>query len=101
MWEALGLRREIVSEVIPASWTAPTPIQQRAIPPAVAGRDIIGLAETGAGKTGAFALPIIDGLLGAPSKLHALVLAPTRELASQLHDDIRALGAPIGALPGL
>lgn len=60
------------------------------------GKDIIGLAETGSGKTGAFALPILQALLETPQKLFALVLTPTRELAYQISEQFEALGTTIG-----
>uniref|UniRef100_A0A8C5YFC9 Helicase ATP-binding domain-containing protein n=1 Tax=Microcebus murinus TaxID=30608 RepID=A0A8C5YFC9_MICMU len=60
------------------------------------GRDIIGLAETGSGKTGAFALPILNALLETPQRLFALVLTPTRELAFQISEQFEALGSSIG-----
>ncbi|KAK2608625.1 ribosomal RNA processing protein [Conoideocrella luteorostrata] len=72
-----------------------TPIQEKAIPVALTGRDIIGLAETGSGKTAAFALPILQALLEKPQPLFGLVLAPTRELASQIGQSFEALGARI------
>lgn len=59
-------------------------------------RDIIGLAETGSGKTGAFALPILQALLASPQRLFALVLTPTRELAYQISEQFEALGSSIG-----
>lgn len=74
-------------------WTKPTEIQRLAIPEALNGRDIIGLAETGSGKTGAFAIPILDALLKAPSKYFALILSPTRELAFQTNEVLEALGS--------
>src|SRR4051794_13577099 len=63
---------------------------------ACAGRDVIGLAQTGSGKTGAFALPILQGLLDKPQALFALVLSPTRELAIQIAEQFEALGSTIG-----
>lgn len=60
------------------------------------GNDVIGLAETGSGKTGAFALPILQALLETPQKLFALILTPTRELAYQISEQFEALGATIG-----
>ncbi|XP_027999760.1 probable ATP-dependent RNA helicase DDX47 isoform X2 [Eptesicus fuscus] len=84
-------------------WTKPTKIQMEAIPLALQGRDIIGLAETGSGKTGAFALPILNALLETPQRLFALVLTPTRELAFQISEQFEALGSSIGvqtATPG-
>uniref|UniRef100_A0A673TVC8 RNA helicase n=1 Tax=Suricata suricatta TaxID=37032 RepID=A0A673TVC8_SURSU len=77
-------------------WTKPTKIQIEAIPLALQGRDIIGLAETGSGKTGAFALPILNALLETPRRLFALVLTPTRELAFQISEQFEALGSSIG-----
>ncbi|MEW5872236.1 MAG: DEAD/DEAH box helicase [Chloroflexota bacterium] len=72
----------------------PTPIQIAAIPPALAGRDIIGTAQTGTGKTAAFVLPILNKLLNGPrNRTRALIVTPTRELAEQIHENIRALGA--------
>ena len=64
------------------------------------GRDIIGLAETGSGKTGAFALPILNALLETPQRLFALVLTPTRELAFQISEQFEALGSSIGVQCG-
>ncbi|XP_009473544.1 PREDICTED: probable ATP-dependent RNA helicase DDX47 isoform X2 [Nipponia nippon] len=77
-------------------WKTPTKIQVEAIPVALQGRDIIGLAETGSGKTGAFALPILQALLETPQRLFALVLTPTRELAFQISEQFEALGSSIG-----
>jgi ATP-dependent RNA helicase DDX47/RRP3 len=76
-------------------YTAPTPIQAEAIPLALQGRDLIGLAETGSGKTAAFALPILQALLDKPQPLFGLVLAPTRELACQISQQFQALGSRI------
>ncbi|KXX78502.1 ATP-dependent rRNA helicase RRP3 [Madurella mycetomatis] len=73
----------------------PTPIQEQAIPLALQDRDIIGIAETGSGKTAAFALPILQALLEKPQALFALVLAPTRELAAQIAQAFEALGSLI------
>ncbi len=73
-------------------FTTPTPIQEKGIPPVLAGRDILGLAQTGTGKTAAFVLPILERLLkGSHRTLRCLVLAPTRELAEQIHEVIRSL----------
>ncbi|KAK4234825.1 P-loop containing nucleoside triphosphate hydrolase protein [Achaetomium macrosporum] len=73
----------------------PTPIQEQSIPLALQDRDIIGIAETGSGKTAAFALPILQALLDKPQPLFALVLAPTRELAAQIAQAFEALGSLI------
>jgi len=70
-------------------FTVPTPIQKGAIPPILAGRDILGLAQTGTGKTAAFVLPILQRLLDGPRrKVRVLIVAPTRELAEQIHGNI-------------
>jgi ATP-dependent RNA helicase RhlE len=71
----------------------PTPIQKQAIPPALEGRDVLGLAQTGTGKTAAFALPILERLMTGPrGRVRALIIAPTRELAEQIHSEIGKLG---------
>ncbi|KAK6625746.1 hypothetical protein RUM43_006045 [Polyplax serrata] len=77
-------------------WNAPTKIQREAIPVTLEGRDVIGLAETGSGKTGAFALPILQALLQNPQRYFALILTPTRELAFQISEQFQALGSKIG-----
>ncbi|KAL4713204.1 hypothetical protein ACJJTC_002950 [Scirpophaga incertulas] len=77
-------------------WKTPSKIQKEAIPVALEGKDIIGLAETGSGKTGAFALPILQALLENPQRYFALILTPTRELAFQISEQFEALGASIG-----
>ena len=74
-------------------YTTPTPIQEEAIPVILAGRDILGLAQTGTGKTAAFALPILQRLLTGPQrKIRVLIIAPTRELAEQIHQTFVDLG---------
>ena len=76
-----------------SNYVDPTPIQEQAIPPVLAGRDVMGLAQTGTGKTAAFALPILQRLRqGQRRRVRSLVLAPTRELAEQTHDAIQTLG---------
>ncbi|WFD36863.1 RNA helicase [Malassezia cuniculi] len=75
----------------------PTDIQAKAIPEALAGRDVIGLAQTGSGKTAAFSIPILQALWDNPQPLFACVIAPTRELSYQIAQQIEALGATIGA----
>ncbi len=75
-----------------AGFQIPTPIQTSAIPLALAGRDLIGTAQTGTGKTAAFVLPILHKLLTGPRKrTRALIITPTRELAEQIHQAIRSL----------
>ncbi|CAG8673809.1 344_t:CDS:2 [Rhizophagus irregularis] len=77
-------------------YKTPTEIQAEAIPWALQGRDIIGLAQTGSGKTAAFALPILQALWEAPQGLFACILAPTRELAYQISESVESLGSIIG-----
>lgn len=66
----------------------------------ISGKDVIGLAETGSGKTGAFALPILQSLLASAQRLHTLILTPTRELAFQIAEQFEALGSSIGVKTG-
>ena len=90
---ALGLSEALLHDVAGAGFVSPTPIQERAIPPALAGRDIIGCAQTGTGKTAAFVIPIIERLAVFPKgQPQALILAPTRELALQTLATIEKLG---------
>ncbi|KAH7077558.1 P-loop containing nucleoside triphosphate hydrolase protein [Paraphoma chrysanthemicola] len=91
----LGVREELCDACVNLGFTRPTPIQTEAIPLALAGRDVIGLAETGSGKTAAFVLPILQALLDKPQALFGLILAPTRELAYQIAQQVDALGSII------
>ncbi len=93
----LALAEPLARAIADKGYTTPSPIQQAAIPPALAGHDVLGLAQTGTGKTAAFALPMLHRLAADPKhrlKLHtrALVLAPTRELASQIAASFQAYG---------
>jgi len=86
-----------MSGVRGARYSEPTPIQVRAIPPIMQGQDVIGLAQTGTGKTAAFALPILHRLLPGPrGRVRALVISPTRELAEQIYDSFCSLGRSTG-----
>ena len=87
----LGLSPRSLQAVAHAGFEHPTPIQAQAIPPALAGKDVIGTAATGTGKTAAFVLPILDRLAGKAGT-RALVLAPTRELAVQTGEEIERFG---------
>ena len=87
----LNLSREALGALRRAGFEHPTPIQAQAIPPALAGRDVIGTAATGTGKTAAFLLPILDRLAGKTGT-RALVLAPTRELALQIGEELERFG---------
>jgi len=86
---ALGLPQPVTKGVRAAGYTEPMPIQRKAIPVILSGRDLIGAAQTGTGKTAAFILPILARLLAGPRRLRALVLTPTRELAAQVETNAR------------
>lgn len=93
----LGLRPELLAAIAEVGYDAPTPIQARTIPPLLAGRDLIGQAQTGTGKTAAFALPLLQRLeLSGRPKVQALVLAPTRELAIQVAEAVHTYGKALG-----
>jgi ATP-dependent RNA helicase RhlE len=96
-FESLGLAPELLQAVRDCGYTVPTPIQEQAIPHIIAGSDLMGCAQTGTGKTAAFALPILHQMRGTPpGHLRALVLVPTRELAIQVGRSIREFGEPLG-----
>jgi ATP-dependent RNA helicase RhlE len=97
----LALAPEVLQAVRDAGYTHPTPIQEQAIPLALAGRDLIGLAQTGTGKTAGFTLPIIHNLITTPlsdaagnpvHRVRVLILTPTRELAAQVEESFRKYG---------
>lgn len=105
-FDMLGLAPRLVASLEEAGLTEPTPIQKRAIPAAMEGRDVMGLAQTGSGKTAAFGLPMIDSLLKNQTKAPkgsaiALVLAPTRELARQITDALTVFTKDSGLRTGL
>ncbi len=96
-FESLGLIAPLLKALASEGYTHPTPIQQQAIPFALAGRDVQGIAQTGTGKTAAFALPILQRLAAQPKSpqrgcTRVLILAPTRELASQIAESFRVYG---------
>ncbi len=92
-FSSFQLHPRILSGVTAQGYEAPTPIQLQAIPPVLTGRDVLGLAQTGTGKTAAFVLPILQRLLPGPrGKVRALIIAPTRELAEQIHVSTGKLG---------
>ena len=93
----IGVSEALVKDLAMAGLSSPTPIQAQAIPPALAGRDVIGCAQTGTGKTAAFVIPIIERLARWPKgEPQALILAPTRELALQILATIETLGRRLG-----
>jgi ATP-dependent RNA helicase DDX47/RRP3 len=91
----LGIVETLCDACQRIGYKVPTSIQSQAIPLALQGHDIIGLAETGSGKTAAFVLPILQALLSSPQSFHTLILAPTRELAQQIAHVVEALGSVI------
>ena len=96
-FRALGLEARVLKAVQEAGYTEPTPIQSAAIPLILAGHDLIGIAQTGTGKTAAFVLPILTRLVAAAAPGHprgtrVLVIAPTRELAAQIEENVRGYG---------
>jgi ATP-dependent RNA helicase RhlE len=101
-FEELGIIEPILKAVARKGYTNPTPIQEKAIPPLLEGRDLLGCAQTGTGKTAAFAIPIIQQLYKErfSSKerrvIRALILTPTRELAAQIEDSFSVYGALAG-----
>ena len=97
----LGLAKPLLKALAEKGYSQPTPIQVLAIPTVLAGRDLLGIAQTGTGKTAAFALPILHRLAADPRPAprrgcRVLVLSPTRELASQIADSFRAYGRHLG-----
>jgi ATP-dependent RNA helicase RhlE len=101
-FESFGLRPEILRAIGAKSYKTPTPIQKKAIPHVLEGKDLLGCAQTGTGKTAAFALPILERLCGKPAggrgrrAIRALVLTPTRELAGQIGDSFGDYGRHTG-----
>src|SRR5690606_6843532 len=91
-FESLGLRPELVRAVTELGYENPTPIQEGTIPALLDGRDVLGQAQTGTGKTAAFALPMLDRLDLTASGVQGLVLVPTRELAIQVAEAIFQYG---------
>ena len=93
----MELHPRLLTAVKELGFTAPTPVQKVAIPAGLAGRDVLACAQTGSGKTAAFALPILEKMMNRPrGATRALVLVPTRELAAQVEEHFRLLGAHTG-----
>lgn len=92
-FKTLGLADSLLKALSDAGYETPTPIQAQAVPELLAGRDLLGIAQTGTGKTAAFALPILQrlaaGRIAGPRKVRALILSPTRELATQIAESFR------------
>lgn len=94
-FEQMGLRNELVKAIAQKGFESPTPIQQKAIPAALTGRDIMGQAQTGTGKTAAFGIPILQ-TIEVKAGLQGLVICPTRELAVQVAQEIASLAKHVG-----
>ena len=97
-FQDFSLHPKVLAGVSSMGFTKPTPIQEQSIPVSLKGRDLLGLAQTGTGKTAAFALPILHRLATTPPKkgVRCLVIAPTRELAEQILQAFRDLGRHLG-----
>ncbi|HLB40398.1 MAG TPA: DEAD/DEAH box helicase, partial [Candidatus Babeliales bacterium] len=96
-FKQFNLSPELLTQLAELGFHTPTPIQKEAIPVISAGQDVLGLAQTGTGKTAAFVLPLLQRLQsGQRGQIRALILAPTRELAEQINNDIRSLGQATG-----
>jgi ATP-dependent RNA helicase RhlE len=97
-FSALGITPDLVSAVMSEGYETPTPIQAETIPSVLTGRDLLGCAQTGTGKTAAYLLPLLQRLdqSRAPGSVRALVLAPTRELAAQIGSRVTAYGRHLG-----
>src|SRR5690606_38454036 len=94
-FQDLQLIAPIQRALAQAGYTTPTPIQRAAIPPALQGKDVLGCAQTGTGKTAAFALPVlqhVDRTAGDEARLRCLILTPTRELAAQIGESLATYG---------
>src|SRR2546428_10750078 len=99
LFEQLGLGPKIVQAVDELGFTAPTPIQEKAIPELLTGtRDFVGLAQTGTGKTAAFGLPLLELINPELRQPQALILCPTRELCLQITNDLKNFSKHIGQL---
>jgi len=95
-FQQLGLSEPLLKAIDDVGYEGPTPIQFQTIPPLLAGRDVIGQAQTGTGKTAAFALPILEGLDAGQPRVQALILVPTRELALQVAEAIHTYARYMG-----
>ena len=100
-FDTFGLNPALLQALASEGYTTPTPIQAQAIPDVMAGKDLLGIAQTGTGKTAAFALPILHRLAEnrippKPRTTRVLVLSPTRELATQIGESFKAYGKHLG-----
>ena len=97
-FKSLGLSEPLLKALDEVGYESPTPIQSQTIPALKSGADVVGQAQTGTGKTAAFALPILDGLDLNQSALQALILVPTRELALQVAEAVHVYSKHLGAV---
>ena len=101
-FDTLGLRAELLRAVAEEGYSTPTPVQAKAIPVVLSGRDLLAAAQTGTGKTAGFTLPLLQRLaateVAGPRKVRALILVPTRELAAQVQESIRTYGKHLGRI---
>src|SRR3989344_843731 len=95
-FDTLGIAPKLLEILVRHKFVEPTPIQEQSIPPAVAGKDLMGIAQTGTGKTLAFGVPMIQRLAQSGGKMTGLVVLPTRELAIQVDETLRKIGSTIG-----
>ncbi|MDP3370772.1 MAG: DEAD/DEAH box helicase, partial [Brevundimonas sp.] len=100
-FDTFGLNPALLQALASEGYTTPTPIQSQAIPDVMAGKDLLGIAQTGTGKTAAFALPILHRLAAnrvapKPRTTRVLILSPTRELASQIAESFKTYGRHLG-----
>ena len=96
-FEELGLKPEILRAITDLGFTSPTPIQEKAIPMIIGGNtDMVGLAQTGTGKTAAFGLPLLNLVDFNSKSTQALILCPTRELCNQITSDLTAMSKYLG-----
>merc|ERR1712218_381394 len=104
-WDEAGLPEEIHQIIKSVGYTEPTPIQRQAIPIGLQNRDIIGVAETGSGKTAAFLIPLLEWIMSLPKQTrveeadqgpYAIIMAPTRELAQQIEEESNKFGSDLG-----
>ncbi|HYV33348.1 MAG TPA: DEAD/DEAH box helicase, partial [Candidatus Limnocylindria bacterium] len=95
-FQNLGIAPKLLQILQSLKFTTPTPIQHKSIHPGIEGKDIMGIAQTGTGKTLAFGIPMIQRLAQAAGKTKGLVILPTRELALQVNDTLKKIGGSLG-----
>src|SRR5690606_16224672 len=91
-FQELGISEEILKALTSMGFEKPSPIQAQGIPPVLEGRDVIGQAQTGTGKTAAFGIPVLERIDTSLNAIQALILCPTRELAVQVSEELKKIG---------